>query len=88
MAQRDPNIVRSGLSHRSTQGEVTVDVEIYRLENETGWALEVVDQKGGSTVWEDLFPTDDVALEEFETTLRREGLLALIQSSNVISFRR
>lgn len=88
MAQRDPNIVRSGLSRRVTQGEVTVDVEIYRLENESGWALEVIDQNGASTVWEDIFPTDDRALEEFETMLRDEGLLGLIQSSNVIPFRR
>ena len=40
-----------------------VRIDIYRLET-TDWSLEVVDEAGTSTVWDDLFPTDQAALDE------------------------
>ena len=40
---RDPNIVRSGLSGKVAKYGLAVDVEIYRLEGGAMWALEVVD---------------------------------------------
>jgi uncharacterized protein len=36
--------------------------------------LEVVDQDGGSTVWDDLFPTDEEALAEAMNTIATEGI--------------
>lgn len=50
MSDRDPNIVTSGLSGPVTRDGVTVDVQIYRLEHEPGWTLEVVNARGTSTV--------------------------------------
>ena len=88
MQQRDPNIVRSGLSRSVTADGLTVEVEIYRLEDQPGWALEVIDQDGTSTVWEVPFLTDEQAFGAFETALRQEGMAALIGRSNVIPFRR
>lgn len=52
-------------------------MEIYRAENED-WILEVVDQHGNSTVWDDLFPTDQSALDEAMRTIDQDGIGAVI----------
>lgn len=88
MAERDPNIITSGLSRRVSRDGVTVDVAIYRLETEAEWSLEVVNAAGTSTVWDDLFPTDDAANEEFLRTVADEGMAAFLDSGKVIPFRR
>ena len=49
---REPNIVASGLSRTVTIDEVTVEVQIYRLEHDSQWTLEVVNGEGTSTVWD------------------------------------
>jgi hypothetical protein len=50
-----------------------VQLYIYRLAN-TRWTLEVVDAEGTSTVWDDVFETDDEAREEFSRTIKN-GML-------------
>lgn len=60
----------------SDQGK-TVRVEIYRGEG-SGWQLEVVDEFGNHTVWEDPFPTDAGALAEAKATIKEEGIDVLI----------
>jgi hypothetical protein len=45
----------------------------YRLET-TDWSLEVVDETGTSTVWDDSFSTDQAALDEALKTIREEGI--------------
>ncbi len=55
---------------------VTVEVEITRLEGETGWSLEVVNAKNTSIVWDELFATDEDAYAEFERTVAEEGMRA------------
>ncbi|MDA0661491.1 MAG: hypothetical protein O3B08_01460 [Proteobacteria bacterium] len=82
----DPKIVHSGLSQRVTVEGHEFSIEIYRLEYEDVWALEVVDQKGTSTVWDDLFDTDQAALREVLKTIEEEGLAAFRESNNVIPF--
>ena len=42
MIERDPKIVKSGLSRTVKKDGVTVEVSIIRLEHETEWSLEVV----------------------------------------------
>lgn len=55
----------------------TVKVDIYR--GDTGaWILEVVDEFGNSTVWNDEFDTDEAALDEAKATIRDEGIDSLI----------
>lgn len=78
MAQ-DPKIVLSPLSGKVTKDGITVDVQIYRLENGKEWCLEVVDEEGTSTVWEDLFPTDQLAHTEFRRVLDEEGIMAILR---------
>ncbi|MEY2756252.1 MAG: hypothetical protein RIR33_30 [Pseudomonadota bacterium] len=88
MADREPNIVTSGLSRRENQDGVAVDLRICRLETESMWTLEVVNAAGTSTVWDDLFPTDEAANEEFLRTVADEGMAAFLDVAKVVPFRR
>jgi hypothetical protein len=76
---RDPNIVRSGLSGRVTKHGLSVEVEIYRLEGDPMWALEVVDHERGSTVWNEQFKSDEEALAAFRTIIADEGIESFTQ---------
>ncbi|PZU90268.1 MAG: hypothetical protein DI527_14720 [Chelatococcus sp.] len=71
-------IIRSPLSRPFTSEGLTVQVEIYRLEAREAWILEVVDEEGGSTVWEETFATDKAALSEFLAGVEELGLASLI----------
>jgi len=52
-----------------------VRVQIYRITGRgDGWSLEVIDNEGASTVWNDLFATDQDAHAEFVKTLETEGI--------------
>ena len=88
MQDRDPNIVQSGLSRTVEIDGTSVEVLIYRLEHDPKWALEVVNEAKTSTVWDDLFDTDDEANEAFELTLAEEGVEAFLDQTNVIPFPR
>jgi uncharacterized protein len=70
----DYELVFSTLSKRVTCDGITVDVRIYRGKEEEGWLLEVVDHLGGSTVWDDRFPTDIEALQEVMATIEADGI--------------
>lgn len=81
MIEDDPEIEESPLSDVVTRDGITVRVEIYRLkEGDGGWSLEVVDQEGGSTVWDDRFATDKEAHDEFYRTLETEGISSFLES--------
>ena len=88
MKEREPNLVTSSLSRRVTRDGITVDVSIYRLETQSEWTLEVVNSKGTWTVWDDLFPSDEAANQEFLRTLDEEGMAAFLDSAKVVPFRR
>ena len=66
----------SPLSTAITRGGTSVDVHIYRSDNNgrDGWVLEIVDSFGTSTVWDDLFPTDGAALAEAFNTIDAHGI--------------
>jgi hypothetical protein len=83
---QDPNIVSSGRSQRTIIEGHEFRIEIYRLETDTTWTLEVVDEDGTSTVWDDQFDTDQAALDEVMSTINEEGLSAFRDSGNVIKF--
>jgi uncharacterized protein len=74
---RDP--VHSPFSQRFTRDGTTVEIQIYEDGN-AGWLLEVVDEFGNSTVWNESFLTDQDALAEALNTIDREGIAALIGS--------
>ena len=88
MPDRDPNIVTSSLSRTVTVDGVTVVVNIYRLEHDPQWSLEVINEIGTSTVWDAPFDTDEEANDAFQLTVDEEGMEAFLDRTNVIPFRR
>lgn len=71
----------SPLSQELSDGGKTVDVQIYRGGG-SDWILEVVDEYGNSTVWDDQFASDAEALNEVKTTIKDEGIDSLIGLSS------
>ena len=88
MIERDPNIVKSGLSRTVKKDGVTVEVSIIRLEHETEWSLEVINSAATNIVWDELFATDEEAYAEFERTVSEEGMRVFLDKEHVIPFRR
>ena len=88
MKERIPNLVRSGLSGIVSKDNVTVEVIIVRLESESKWSLEVLNNAGTSIVWDDLFDSDEDAYAEFQRTVEEEGMCAFLDNQNVIPFKR
>jgi len=76
-AERYP--VHSQLSQRVVRGEIAVEIEIYE-DGKGGWLLEVVDEFGNSTVWDDAFPADSAALAEALNAIDAEGIVSLVGS--------
>ena len=60
-----------------TRNGRTVNRKIYSS-GKNDWILEVVDEDNNSTAWDDPFDTDDEAFQEFERTLKEEGIEAMI----------
>jgi len=67
----------SPLSQKMSVGSKTVNVKIYRGGG-SDWHLEVVDEFGNSTVWDDQFKSDAEALNEAKATIKYEGIDSLI----------
>ena len=67
----------SPLSQELSDDGKTVDVQIYRGAG-SDWILEVVDEYGNSTVWDDQFSSDAEALDELQATIKEDGIEALI----------
>lgn len=75
----DYPIVHSPLERRITRDGVTVDVHIYRGQDEADWLLEIVDHLGGSTVWEYTFTSDEAALAEAMQAIERDGIASFAE---------
>ena len=69
-----PKIIHSPLCRRIKRNRTTVEVLIYRGEDESDWILEVEDESGGSTVWTETFASDTAALEEVMSVIKEEGI--------------
>ena len=79
----DPEVEFSPLSQSVTRDGITVRVAIYRVpEIEGRWSLEVVDRFETSTVWDDLFDTDEDAFVAFEDALEAEGIGNLTETTH------
>ena len=76
--EEDPKIVLSPLSCTFLEGDLQVDVHIFRLEDSKEWALEVIDEDNTSIVWNQEFETDEAAWQAFEDDVRELGLAKLI----------
>lgn len=72
--------IHSPLSQRVARDGAAVEIQIYD-DGEGGWLLEVIDEFGNSTVWDDSFPTDAAALAEALNSIETEGIASLIGSA-------
>ena len=69
----DVEIIHSPLEQNYSADGHSVRIQIYRCVD-SQWSLEVVDERGTSTVWDDLFETDKEALEEAFMAIEAEGI--------------
>ncbi|MDU8910062.1 hypothetical protein [Aestuariicoccus sp. MJ-SS9] len=87
MNENEPNLVTSAKSQDVVVDGYRFSIEIYRLERDKTWTLEVVDQEGTSHVWDDQFPSDKDARNAAIEALESDGALAFMRGDNVIPFR-
>ena len=88
MTDDEPNIVTSGKSQKITIDGLPFSIEIYRLEGDTTWTLEVVDKENTSHVWDDQFSSDAEARDTAIAAIKSEGAVAFMRGDNVVPFRR
>jgi len=70
----DPVLEYSALQRDVTRDGTTVSIAIYRGQHDRGWLLEIDDERGGSTVWDDTFESDDAALAEALRAIDEDGI--------------
>ena len=74
----EPMLEASPLCQKLSSGGSTVSIEIYRLEGEELWTLEIVDEFGNSIVWDDGFQKDSAALTEAKKSILEEKVASFI----------
>ena len=74
--EHDPEIIYSPFCTKFEKDGLIVEVSIFRVETETTWHLEVINEMNTSTVWDDPFETDVDAYNEFLATVEAEGMSA------------
>lgn len=74
----DKKLENSKLSQVIVQDAKSVNVVIYRSDEDSDWSLEIVDEYGNSEAWDNTFTTDRAALEEAKTAIQEEGIEAFI----------
>lgn len=77
-AEEEPEIIMSDLC-----ADVEIDghfltVDIYKSDVDPSWILEVINEFGTSTVFDDPFLADGLAWQQFEKTMNEEGLAAFL----------
>jgi uncharacterized protein len=76
----DIDIIHSPLEQTYNAEGHSVQIQIYRSMN-SQWVLEVVDETGTSTVWDELFATDAQALAEALMAIQAEGIGNFIENA-------
>lgn len=80
MTMYDENdLIFSPLQQTLTEGHRWVKVCIYRMPD-SQWTLEIEDDKGSSTVWDDPFESDQAALEVALAEIDAVGLVDFIEA--------
>ena len=77
-AEEEPEIIMSDLC-----ADVEVDghfltVDIYKSDTDPGWRLEVINEFGTSTGFDDPLLADGLAWQQFEKTVTEEALAAVL----------
>ena len=74
----EPEIEYSHLSGAISSGGKMLDVQIYRSEGEARWLLEIEDEFGNSTVWDETFETEEKAMTEAKKSILEETAGAFV----------
>ena len=83
----EPNLVTTSKSQRIVVDGYHFSIDIFRLETDKPWTLEVVDHQNTSYVWDEQFESDQEARDVAIKTIKTEGALAFMRGNNVIPFR-
>jgi len=75
----EKELVLSELCQTMSRDGTFVEIEIYRLEDENVWTLEVVDETNASTVWDNTYPTEQAALNEALRVINEEGIRSFMK---------
>ena len=82
MMEDDTKIENSRLSQKLMRAGMEVEVLLYRIEgSHEGWTLEVGNEENASTVWDELFETDQAALDEVKRPIEKEGTSTFLHPS-------
>ena len=68
-----PSIISSYLSQNVMVDGRRFEIDIYRLDDEDCWTLEVINDEGRSYVWDDVFATEQAALDAALVAFENEG---------------
>jgi hypothetical protein len=82
--EKDPEIIYSSLCTKFSKDDRVVEVNIFRIETESTWHLEVVNEQNTSTVWDDPFDNEEQAYAEFLSTVEDEGMGAFEDVPTVV----
>lgn len=82
MATDDIEIIHSPLAQTYRAQGYTLRIDIYRSAADIQWILEVVDEGGTSTVWDDPFETDKAALEAAFLAIESEGISTFLTDTD------
>lgn len=78
----ETKVVISQLSRRVTLEGVTVDVQIYRFEDEHEWVLFIANESGSSMLWDEVFASDGEAMAAFRIVAEEQGLPAFLDQGS------
>jgi uncharacterized protein len=77
----DVEIIHSPLAQTYSAEGHTLHIDIYRGAAESHWILEVIDELGTSTVWDDPFETDKAALEAAFLAIEEKGIANFVSQA-------
>ena len=78
----DPKIIQSELTRTIEAEGTSVGVLIYRYLGKIEWTLEILDENGNTTIWDDKFATEEDALAEAIASIRTEGIWSFVHDGN------
>lgn len=80
---KKPKLEHSELAGEFTDDGITVLVDIFRPAGTNGdWQMEVVTQDEDLIQWEEPFPTDRDAFDEFLAVVARDGIRSFLEDED------
>lgn len=79
----DYEVKLSPLSKKYSEGNKSVEVEIYKGEDDEGWILELLDNLGNSMIADEMFKTEQEAWDQFIDDVKNDGIDAFIGRKSV-----